>query len=396
MSCGLECFARVGVLAILAVLVLSGCGLRSVPEVPVAEQWTRTVNNFSLIPIYPMRENVYVGDIRLTVDSAAVERGIVPYRNLGHLKLNGQLDEYYRGRPSLPHDKGFDGRRDPTAPWEQPTSADSIYVPVAIDPANTNRLRLAALPGVKVATVAQGSLGGRVPLQGWGQIGGGLAARGTRLLDISLTGIEEAEAPSDYMVKAAFDAYCEREKFTSLSKASLEFSLAQLIPPARWNPGIMQEVRPQIAILNRVLYARAIDYTFKTAEGYGADIAAVVGPLKDLQALSQSVGASAKSPPGTELVGAAGTGTIPLAKELAALVASLRSTLSASASPGVALSTVFVDARGVTLRDIYLRPLAFAAQAVALDADPSRFENICDAPPTSADPERPFTPVFQE
>jgi hypothetical protein len=129
-------------------LALSGCGLRSVPEVPVAEQWTRTINNFSLIPIYPMRENVYVGDVRLTVNLAAVERGIIPYRNLGHVGLAEQLNGYYQNRPSLPADKSFDGRREPKAPWEQPTSAGSIYTPTTIDPANTNRLRrhAAALP----------------------------------------------------------------------------------------------------------------------------------------------------------------------------------------------------------------------------------------------------------
>ena len=91
---------------------------------------------------------------------------------MGHLDLNSQLDEYYSKRPSLPIDKDFTGHRDPKTPWLQPTSAASIYLlPATPDSANTNRLRLAALPGVKVATIAQGSLGGSIPLQGWGQLG---------------------------------------------------------------------------------------------------------------------------------------------------------------------------------------------------------------------------------
>lgn len=358
---------------------LTGCGLRGVPEVPVAKQWTATINNFSMIPIYPMRENVYVGDIRLTVVPETLELGQLSYRNLGHLDLRGELNTYYSKRPSLPRDAASQDRsQDPKTPWPQPLStSDSIFLqPAVADPANTNRLRLAALPGVKVATIAQGTLAAQIPVSGVGNIGGAAAARGSRLLDISLTSVEEIEAPSDYAVLGAFEKYCEKHKKEELSNKSYRFSLAQLIRPIGYdsdgNPKFSDETLtaagPQVVVVARVLYARSIDYTFKTDQGYSADLAAVLGTLGNLQGLSTAL-AQKGSKPEAETTEPTKDSAAALAKELTELVASLRKTVSASAAPGIVLSTVFVDARGITLRDVFERPMAFAAQAVGFDLD---------------------------
>ncbi|MGF1628465.1 MAG: hypothetical protein ACFCUT_03250 [Kiloniellaceae bacterium] len=374
MLCPLPCLAAV-----------AACGLSGVPEVPVAKQWTETINNFSMIPVYPMRENVYVGDMRLTVLPETQDLGQLSYRNLGHLDLGEKLNDYYTNRPSLPKDATApQNTQKPETPWPQPSSTASIFLTKA-DPTNTHRPRLAALPGVKVATVAQGTLAAQIPVSGIGNVGGAAAARGSRLLDISLSGVEEIEAPADWVVLAAFEAHCKKEVNNALSNRSYRFSLGQLIQPSGYdtdgNPQFADEMlqasRPQVVIVTRVLYARSIDFTFKTDQGYSADIAAVLGALENLQGVSTALAQMQRKTDDGAAAPAAEADIAAFETELASLVAGLRSTVSASAAPGVVLSTVFVDARGITLRDVFERPMAFAAQAVGFDLDLGGSANGC-------------------
>lgn len=61
----------------VSLILLAFCwplfGCTSVPEVPVARQWTDTMHQFSLQAVYPMREDVRVGDVKLTVDGIVTD-----------------------------------------------------------------------------------------------------------------------------------------------------------------------------------------------------------------------------------------------------------------------------------------------------------------------------------
>lgn len=342
-------------------VALNACSSSKVPEVPVEEQWRKTIHNFSLIPIYPMRESVFVGDVRLTVDPSVVQPQILPYRNIGRIDLSKDLKDYYKRQPEFPVTKlpengngsGTEGKA-----WPQPKLAvgESIFGPGG----GENRLRLAALPGVKVATVFQGSVGARAPVQGVGNVGAGAAAESSRILEISLTGIEELEAPSDFVLKEAFENFCKKPE-SGFTPENLRFALAQMIGEP--TPELLEKAKPKIAIISRVLYARSIDYTFKTDQGFGADVAAVTEGLKSLVELSQALGPGGTQNP-TE-VQPTESSTLSARAEIARMAASLRSKLSASSSPGVALSATFVDARGVTLTQTFERPMAFGVQTVS-------------------------------
>ena len=357
------------------VVALNACSSSDVPEVPVEEQWRKTIHNFSLIPIYPMREGVFVGDVRLTVDPSVVEPQILPYRNIGHIDLSEELESHYTKRPEFPATKtpeNLTGSATEQKAWPQPTAPNSIFS----SGGSANRLRLAALPGVKVATVFEGSVGARAPVQGVGNVGAGAAAESRRVLNISLSGIEELEAPSDFLLKQKFDSLCKDDK-SGYTLENLRFVLGQMIGVP--TPELLEKAKPKIAIISRVLYARSIDYTFDTDQGFGADIVAVTEGLNALVELSDALGSGGSdgSQTTTEVQPTESSASAARA-EIAKAVASLRSTLSGSNSPGVALSATFVDARGVTLKQVFERPMAFAVQTLSYDLRGLDLVDTCD------------------
>jgi len=357
----------------LILFALSACSTSKVPEVPIEEQWRKTIHNFSLIPIYPMRENVFIGDARLTVDPSVVQPGILPYRNIGYIDLTKALETYYKARPEFPPITRPENDNELVDMWEQPKLGDkeSIFGRSG----KVNRPRLAALPGISVATTFQGSIGGRAPVEGVGNVGAGVAGESSRVLNISLTGIEEVEAPSDFAVKQAFDKTCKEQEHKGFFSAdSLLFALRQMIGDS--TPELLEQAKPQIAVISRVFYARSVEYTFQTNQGIGADVVAVTEGLKALQELSSSLGAEPRlsgdntktvDPADPETEEATEGSAAATQAEVAKIAAMLRSRLTGSSSPGVAVSAVFVDARGVTLSQTFERPLAFGVQIVAYD-----------------------------
>ncbi|MEJ1996184.1 MAG: hypothetical protein P8X75_13440, partial [Limibacillus sp.] len=197
-------FCPKSVLCLLAAaLILSACA--SPPRVSVKDQWSTTLSSYGLIPIYPLREDVFVGDLRLAVkDSGRFELG---YLNLGYIDLTDELETYNGGRMALPATKnvgchaaaaGAEGDQKPEASrpgacWAQPTASQSLYSGMNGD-ANKSRLRLAALPDVAIVNVRGGDLGVGGPLGG-AVAALGLAGQSGENLSIKLRAIETMEVP---------------------------------------------------------------------------------------------------------------------------------------------------------------------------------------------------------
>ncbi len=344
--------------------VLGACGTSEIPTVSVAKQWADTIENYSLQPIYPLREDVRVGDIKLTIDPSTAAPNQLPFRDIGFLDLNAEMEAYYQRRPSYPADNNLSIPADGSRPWVQPVANGSLF---QSNGADTKRLRMMALPAIKVATVFQGSLSGQGLLGAIG-IGGAASASKGKLFDISLAGLEELRAPDDFTIFQGFSEYCAKESVSGrLHGENIQRSLNIMTAEGTTS----DKSNPQIAILNRVLYTRTIDFTFRTEEGYSADVSAVIAGLSELAKFSNALGSSqASSPSVPESESSAGAE----AKEIADFVAALRAKVTGTNSPGVALSAVYVDARGITLRDIYERPLAFATQAVTFSYNA---EDVC-------------------
>jgi hypothetical protein len=385
--------------ALLSLALAAGCA-QDVPDVPVVEQWTKTINNYSFIPVYPMREDVYVGDVRLTVPPDSLMRGQLGYRRLGYVEMRKEMEDFYRSRPTLPPTlvEVKDGK---STLGKQPTANGSIF-DTGENADNINRLRLAALPGIKVATIYQGQIGGRVPT-GAANLGFGVTGRNGRVLDITLTGIEELEAPSDLAVRKKFMEYCKTNP-ENLAPDALDFALTQLLNSAELetasaNAGSPEKGSPraQVVVITRVLYARSIDYTFSTEQGYAADLAAVTGSITELSSLVGKLPDSGApggqdggdGPAAEEPVESGAEAAAALVNSISGASGGLLSSVSGSTAPGIVAKAVFVDSRGITLRETFERPMAFAVQAIGFNAStPEARKSLCSKPtPQLANPE---------
>ena len=94
--------------------------------------------------------------------------------------------------------------------------------------------------------------------------------------------------------------------------------------------------------------------------------------------------------------GAAAAGTAPGGADAAAALVNslggasggLLASASGSTAPGIVARGVFVDSRGITLRETFERPMAFAVQAIGFDAStPEARASLCSNPrPQAANP----------
>jgi hypothetical protein len=215
-------------------------------------------------------------------------------------------------------------------------------------------------------------MGARFPVAAGGEAAAGAAGERSVALSISLSGIEEISAPNLLSMDKAFEEWCsDTDNSKNVSQRSIELSLLNMLPDM--SSETINKAKPRVAVITRVLYARAIDYTTANSFGFSAQIAAVAEGLSALRQLAPQ-GQQGQQGQGQQQ----GTATPPSGArasvlqqqaQLQALAAQLIGTVATSTSPGLSASFVFVDSRGLTLREVFDRPLAFAAEAIAYDVD---------------------------
>ena len=280
-------------------------GACSTPTVDVKSTWNETIANYSMIPLYPMREDVYAGDIRVHT-SVLGGSETVDSRFLARLDVNGELVNKEQGAPDY-SDPDFaaiaksytpvgtgNPQKTPQSPppadgatnraqipevaspqltgkverWAQPVKA-RILEPIG--DADVKRLRRFALPRIEAARVTTGDFSGSGVFGGIWKATLGAAFQDDETLLISLTKLESVEL-SDRDVVDKFRLWAiaalEDEKLTSaLCHAGL-----------RWGDSSLEHIR--ISLITRAFYARGVRYSF--GDTYGAALVASVAQQETL------------------------------------------------------------------------------------------------------------------
>ena len=130
---------------LLLPIVFAAC---SSPSINVKEKWTNSILNYSFIPLYPMREDVYVGDVRIHRLDANEGNGLYS-RYL--TKIDVGLGDKETGRPSY----AATGKNVPVTnggvtSWPQATRANSLN-----QGSDADRLRLMSLPKIEAARITE-------------------------------------------------------------------------------------------------------------------------------------------------------------------------------------------------------------------------------------------------
>lgn len=321
---------------ITACAMLSACGTL---ESSVKASWKEGIRNYALKAVYPMREDIFVGSMRLVVDND--DDFLLNSRSLGYLDLTGALSRQEDGMPNLAPTPNATGLAPKEASgltiWNQPTGGTSP------------RLRRATLPGVSVVRIS--GISGSTS----SGLGGVATALGSKVnLSIDLTGIESAEI-SDIVAYRSIVNHMRRELARDDNfGAGVCASAATLKDPDAQNA--------QIQLVTRVFYARGINYA------YGSDISAVLAASKGLTARQASLSDLADIRASLKRLEKAEE-TKPAEGEPPAGASADETEEPTEVPVGSQVNAGFSATDTHTLTEIFERPLGFGAQVLAFDVD---------------------------
>lgn len=314
------------------ILSLASCG---VPEVPVQQRWADAIRNYALVPVYPMREDLFVGDVR--IHNAGGSAYSINSRLLGHVPVEAGLEAKERTRPTYgKSDSPPSPKDDDPATWGQPESNLS-------QGGTANRLRLAALPKIDAARVTSADASGGGVAGLWNIIvGAGVQSEQTLL--VSLSGIETLELVDTEAIPQ-FVAWLTRR--LEAADADNRLLYAVCANAQRFGENAVEDTR--ISMVTRALYARGIDYSY--GDTFGAALRASAGEGGvDGSVVTEPVVSSVEDdetkPPA------------PPSVDLSKLT---------PGAPGVSARISRATRDGLSLTEVYERPMAFGADVFALN-----------------------------
>ena len=339
------CVVTVGLVALL----VGGCAPNL--DFSVQDRWSRSVRNLALQPVYPMREDVFVGTLRVV--SNRDDAFSINSRSLGYVSIHGALVESERSQPEYPATSTGSqltvGGPDTNTrlSWEQPASG-SLAPNLSRQP---NRLRLAAIPGVSLVRVSEADLAQRGVLRAIGA-----AFRRDSNLTINLKGVETLEIDDVSAAKALQYGVLQPYQSDPWFGHGICTAAVALGDPT------LESI--QIQMVTRVFYARAIEYN------YGDDASAALQQVRGVDSFidSADVFDASSTEAGAEVAGGSTTGANTDANEAAADAepTNAQQIDLANVAPGTVARVGVRSQNGSTLTEVFQRPLAFGVSVLAV------------------------------
>jgi hypothetical protein len=341
----------------------------------VQREWTNTFRELGILPVYPPREDVQVGDIYVRRGSPAdteqaIRRGFMPIdlylADAGvHAVMNERYSNHRSHYPTTPGDWGpnLGVPRNATA-----SSEDHIFMG-----GDASRLRQVAFPEFSTISINQGNLAALVPVKAL-SLAFAASTSSIREVQVKIANGESAALPAVDVLKAV-----SIENLGRLDLASFPTSL--LLPLldaqrawARSAPGLAPEHRCSILeddciyldLITEVYYTRRFEVSIERAVDQGA--------LLDVQTIDRAVQQSANQAAGiTGSTPANGQDPPPRrasAFERAEELNRRLATAQDRTSTGGTISFTSVSEAHVGLTQLYERPIAVGVRAMTLRIDP--------------------------
>jgi len=265
----LRVFAGTMCIGCVIFLVASIGGCVTTPRGAAAREWSLTLREMQIVPVFPPREDVYVGDVyavdqdelkKIEEDFGAAHEGFLPISILAaHIPVEQAASAFYAARPSFPKTDLTDADPSNAA---QPTDGSDIYTS-----GDTSRLRIVGFPEFMSATITQGDISAFIPTEA---VNIGAAAGFTHSQQVKLT-IPVAESyafPAAQMFNAA-EAALKDSGIGKMFGADLV-----LVPDGA--------VIGHLRLITEVYYTRVIDVSFFNSQSRGARVDAKINPAAGL------------------------------------------------------------------------------------------------------------------
>jgi len=334
----------------LTLAALLACSAK-LPKGYVMREWGLTLRELGIVPIFPPREDVQVGDIYAypwnpeDEDSLiAGSRRVAMSPRWATLGLLDSLKLEYERRPSWPRTPDADSAMLDTirnTVWPQATDTGNIF---RGNP-NPVRLRLVAFPDFSATTFAQGDLSALIPMEAF-NLALGVGRSELKSVTVKVPSAESYGIP----LMVALRALLKWDSVGSWMHSPYGEGLDLLAGDSLvW-----------VRVITEVYYARALDITvrFEKASGAGAS-------------------SGAPKPP------AAPDSAVPELGRLRALNQALAGA-GAQTVPGASLKILAATQGSVTMRRLYERGIAIGFRGLVLEVDKRTGRVLKAGPATGA------------
>jgi hypothetical protein len=394
-------------IACLALLSMSGCV--STPPGYVAREWSTTMRELGITPVFPPREDVQVGDIYMAPTVPEAEKATLDSKGylplglwVGAAKTKDVAATFYSKRNSFP----ATSKNDSSQPR---TTNASVF-----NDTDPQRLRLVGFPIFMSTTLTQGSLSGLIPTEAVGIIAAAGFTEGRRVnvsipraesyglpaalvFDLITQGSESnAKGPRKWNVGNAggvdpqdIDSYIPAEQRASLSK----------------DPAWQANKYAYLRIMTEVFYARELDISVESSRGLGvsleakpaASLSAAQAPPSEEKPAADTATTPAKNTEGGGAAATPSAGTVqfqqPTPQQIASELNRQLDTATQRTTPGVGARFVSAGNSGVGLRVTFERPIAIGYRGMLLrvseDGSVVGAGTLGSAVPTAAPPNKP-------
>lgn len=358
---------------LMATVMVAICGCTTTPKGYVAREWSQALRELNIIPVFPPREDVYVGDIYISPTAPDKEaelestKGWLPLGLwIGSVNLTNRISSFYANRSSFP--------KTPSETVEfmtNYTNAPFALVPQAADTnrnifmnGDTHRLRMVGFPSFMSATFSQGDLSAVIPVEGL-NIAMAASSSKSKSATLSVPVAESYGLPASEVFQAIRNP---DGKFmvigTNLKAADILSYAGKQVKDAKCDCPVDYAY---VRLITEVFYTRALDVSInqKTTSGFGAN----VKPLASLGTVSQVVStvssntASGSGATNSYITTRTESGTP------ADRATELNNQLSAAISqtaPGGSVKFVSAGEFGVGMRRTYERPVAIGYRGMLL------------------------------
>lgn len=374
------------VLGILLSLVAAvGCGTAP-PRGHVAKEWALTMRELGIVPVFPPREDVQVGDVyarRCNPDNPALieKRGFVPIDMwAASLDVRRVVSSFYEERMS------FVDTAEAKAGETAKEASPLVRIP-RLDGADANtfatvdrsRLRQVAFPDFASMSIAGGDLSAFVPIQAL-TAALGVHWQDTHRVDVKIPVAESYGVPADRLGIRVL-ATSPSGPGQSALVFDVEFLRGFRVGRDAWaatepdlseaeRAAIMAEPYLYFDVITEVFYARTIELAITTTSDFGARLNVKPTPLPGSEGAAPEPadpGEPAPAQPAGATEGGDQRDAFDRAKDLNDRLAKVDSL----SSVGGSFQFIAVSDTNVSMRRTYQRPIAVGFRSVQIAVDPS-------------------------
>jgi hypothetical protein len=340
---------------IRAVISLVGLLIGCTQEPPnIRSQFTGNVKPLGVTPVYPIREDLRMGQIYIADTQASQRSPNLPVRRW---ISDGVAAEFEKARQDRL-----------TAIPRYASSGSAITVNFndaagKFKPDSGDTLELIAMPSYGLASFSQNSVAGSFPLS-LSNIGAALGISSSRFVTVEADATEMAELPVDTFIDIVA-ASCRSNAPNSLGRLrySNAVNLGYREMRVQYDEARVA-FKPVLNIVEAVYYLRAIKYQYNTAEAASAAVQAALNTRLDASRTPPAVGSPTLNAPSAQVQPPPGMTPDQLSnamKNLTDSMNALTSRLSSLANNNVNIAATFTrtTATGIELVQVFDRPLAF-------------------------------------